>query len=364
MRFWPEYDINLKYTFRYRLNAAQSPPEATMTAPTSQNPSSSLASRRVAVTGASGLVGKRLVQRLEERGDNVFRLVRSEPSSANEIHWNPSGGTIDRAALEGMDAVVHLAGASIAGGLWTEKRKRLIRSSRIDGTALLSQALASLEQPPKVLVSTSAIGYYGDGGHQVLTEASSSGNDFLAEVVRAWEAAARPAAKAGIRVVHPRFGLVLDGEGGMLPLMSLPFKLGVGGKLGSGDQYMSWIMLDDLVDIIVESIDNEALSGPVNAVAPHPVTNSEFTKAMGRALRRPTFMKVPGFAAKALGGELVEALILVSQRVVPAELNDAGFAFRYPTIDTALEAAFGGPAARAARSSVATTEAVKPVAGA
>lgn len=321
-------------------------------------------SRRIAVTGASGLVGSRLVQRLEERGDSVYRLVRSEPASANEIHWNPTGGTIDRAALEGMDAVVHLAGASIAGGLWTEKRKRLIRSSRVDGTALLSQALASLAQPPKVLVSTSAIGYYGDGGQQVLTEGSASGTDFLAEVCRAWEGAASPARKAGIRVVHPRFGLVLDGEGGMLPLMSLPFKMGVGGEIGSGDQYMSWIMLDDLVDILLESIDNESLSGPVNAVAPHPVTNAEFTRAMGRVLRRPTFMKVPAFAAKAVGGQLVEQLILVSQRVVPAELNETGFAFRYPTIDTALQAAFGGSASRTSRSAAASAEVVKPAPGA
>ncbi len=295
---------------------------------------------RVVVTGASGLVGSRLVKRLESRGDTVYRLVRSEPKAETEIHWSPSGGTIDRAALEGMDAVVHLAGASIAGGLWTDKRKRLIRSSRVEGTALLSQALASLETPPKVLVSTSAVGYYGDAGDAVLTESSPSGDDFLAEVVRAWEAAAQPAAKAGIRVVHPRFGLVLDGEGGILPLMSIPFKLGAGGKIGGGDQYMSWIMLDDLIDVLLESIDNEALSGPINAVAPNPVTNAEFTKAMGRALHRPTFMAVPGFAAKAVGGELVESLILVSQRVVPEVLGDTGFRYRYPTIDTALQAAF------------------------
>lgn len=307
---------------------------------TSLQSSSTTKPLRIAVTGASGLVGNRLVKRLEGRGDIVHRLVRQEPKHENEIHWSPSGGTIDRAALEGVDAVVHLAGASIAGGLWTEKRKRLIRSSRVDGTALLSQALASLESPPQVLVSTSAVGYYGDAGDRELEESSPSGDDFLAEVVRAWEAAAQPAAKAGIRVVHPRFGLVLDGEGGILPLMSIPFKLGVGGKIGSGSQYMSWIMLDDLVDVLLESIDNESLAGPVNTVAPEPVTNAEFTKAMGRALHRPTFMAVPGFAAKAVGGELVESLILVSQRVVPEVLEDSGFRYRYPTIDSALHAAF------------------------
>ena len=297
--------------------------------------------RRIAITGASGLVGSRLVERLEGLGDEVYRLVRSGPTSGRDIHWNPSGGVIDKSALEGMDAVVHLAGASIAGGLWTEKRKRLIRSSRVDGTALLSQALATLEHPPKVLVSTSAVGYYGDGGQQVLSETSDPGDDFLAEVCRAWERAARPASEAGIRVVHPRLGLVLDGDGGILPLMSIPFKMGVGGEIGGGEQYMSWIMLDDLVEVLVEAVDNEALSGPVNAVAQSPVTNREFTRAMGRALKRPTFMKVPAFAARAVGGELVEQLILVSQRVVPAELQGAGFTFRYPTIDVALEAAFG-----------------------
>lgn len=335
-----------------------------MTSIASTHPSSaSRQARRIAITGATGLVGSRLVSRLEERGDEVYRLVRSEPKAANEIHWNPAGGTIDKDGLEGMDAVVHLAGASIAGGLWTEKRKRLIRSSRVDGTALLSQALASLNEPPKVLVSTSAIGYYGDGGQQVITEGSPSGDDFLAEVCRAWEHAAGPAKQSGIRVVHPRFGLVLDGGGGMLPLMSLPFKLGMGGDIGSGDQYMSWIMLDDLVDILIESIENDAISGPINAVAPHPVTNSEFTKAMGRALKRPTFMKVPAFAAKALGGQLVEQLILVSQRVVPAGLNDHGFAFRYATIDAALEAAFGGKQQSRPDATPISGKAMKPVSG-
>jgi uncharacterized protein (TIGR01777 family) len=327
------------------------------------NHSSSTTPRRIAITGASGLVGTRLVERLEERGDVVLRLVRSQPSAPNEIHWNPAGGTIDKEALEGLDAVVHLAGASIAGGLWTEKRKRMIRLSRVDGTALLSQALTTLKQPPQVLVSTSAIGYYGEGGQQVITEASPSGDDFLAEVCRAWEQAASPAKQSGIRVVHPRLGLVLDGEGGILPLMSIPFKLGMGGEIGSGDQYMSWIMLDDLVDLLIHSIENENLSGPVNAVAPDPVTNREFTKAMGRALKRPTFMKVPAFAARTVGGQLVEQLILVSQRVVPAEIQDTGFTFRYPTIDAALQAAFGDKR-RAPGTAAAPRKAMEPVTGA
>jgi uncharacterized protein len=296
--------------------------------------------RRIAITGASGFVGTHLVVRLQQRGDEVFRLVRSRPTSEHEIFWNPATGEIDAAALEGMDAVVHLAGVSIASGLWTAKRKRAIRSSRVDGTALLSQTLARLEQPPEVLVSTSAIGYYGDGGERVMTEKTLPGNDFLAEVCRAWEGAAKPAAAAGIRVVHPRFGLVLSGDSGILPVMSLPFKLGVGGAIGSGDQYMSWIMIEDLVQVLVESIDNDALEGPVNAVAPDPVTNMEFTKAMGRVLHRPTFMKVPAFAAKAVGGELVEQLILASQRVMPTRLEAIGFEFMYPTIDDALEVAF------------------------
>lgn len=337
--------------------------ESTMNTSTSSSTTGGSA-RRIAITGASGLVGTRLVERLEARGDEVYRLVRSEPKGPRELHWSPTGGSIDRQALEGMDAVVHLAGASIAGGLWTEKRKEIIRSSRVEGTMLLAKALASLENPPKVFVSTSAVGFYGDGGDQVLTESSTPGDDFLAQVTWDWEAAARPAGNAGIRVVHPRLGLVLDGDGGILPLMSIPFKMGVGGVIGSGDQYMSWILLDDLVEVLVESIDNEALSGPVNAVAPNPVTNREFTKAMGRALKRPTFMKVPAFAAKAVGGELVQSLVLVSQRVVPAELTEAGFEFRYPTIDDALAAAFGGDTPQKRISTAPARESVQPVPGA
>jgi uncharacterized protein (TIGR01777 family) len=309
--------------------------------PSTAHSSQANAPRRIAITGASGFVGSRLVKRLEAQGDDVYRLVRRVPASAHEIHWNPATGAIDANGLEGMDAVVNLAGVSIARGLWTAKRKKAIRDSRVDGTALLARTLASLETPPSVLVSTSAVGYYGDSGDRVLTETSQAGTDFLADVCVEWESAAKPAAIAGIRVVHPRFGLVLGRDAGILPIMSLPFKMGVGGKIGDGRQYMSWIWIDDLVKILVSSIENPTLVGAVNAVAPEPVTSAEFTKAMGRALKRPTFMTVPAFAAKAVGGEMVQQLILVSQRAIPERLQRTGFAFSYPTIDGALAAAFG-----------------------
>lgn len=298
-------------------------------------------SLRVAITGASGLVGRRLSAFLRAGGHEVFPLVRSRADGPNEIHWDPATGEIDAAGLEGMDAVVHLAGASIAGGLWTRKRKAAIHDSRILGTHLLAKTLAGLDRPPAVLVSTSAVGYYGNRGDEVLTETSAPGEGFLSGVVQEWEAAASPAAAAGIRVVHPRFGVVLAGEGGMLPLISLPFRFGVGGPLGSGQQYFSWIAIDDLIEVLYESIVNRSLEGPVNAVAPQEVTNQEFTETLARVLRRPAVFRVPAAAMKLVAGQLAEEVILVSQRVKPARLDEAGVTLDFTGLEQTLRLELG-----------------------
>ena len=298
---------------------------------------------RIAITGSTGLVGKRLIPFLETMGHDVVRLVRNGSTGPNSIAWNPERGEIDRAALEGVDAVIHLAGVSIAGGLWTKKRKAAIRDSRVKGTQLLAETLASLQQPPKVFVSTSAVGFYGNAGSTELTEESPSGADFLSEVCIAWEAAANPAREAGIRVVHPRFGIVLASEGGSLPLMMKPYQFGVGGPVGNGKQYMSWIALDDLVGVLLEAVTNDALEGPVNATAPQPVTNREFGKTLGHVLHRPSAIPAPAFAMKLVGGQLVEELLLASQRVLPTRLQEAGFTFGYPTLEQALRHELGKP---------------------
>lgn len=296
---------------------------------------------RIAITGSTGLVGERLVPFLRASGHEILRLVRSTPSATDEIHWNPATGKIDAARLEGLDAVVHLAGVSINSGLWTEKRKRGILESRVQGTDLLARTLAGLQSPPPVLATASGVNFYGDRGDHESTETTPQGEGFLADVVRQWEAAADPAREGGIRVVHLRFGVVLAGEGGMLPLISLPFRFGAGGAIGSGSQWMSWIALDDLIGVIHEAIVNDALTGPVNATAPEAVTNAQFTETLGRVLNRPTFMRVPGFAARAVGGQLAEELILISQRVVPARLQEIGFRFAFPTLEPALRHELG-----------------------
>lgn len=291
---------------------------------------------RIAVTGSTGLVGRRLVPFLQGGGHTVLSIVRKPTGKPGEIVWNPDRGEIDAKALEGCDAVIHLSGESIAGGRWNSGRKERIRSSRTKGTSLLARTIAGLERKPRVFVSTSGIGFYGDRGGELLTEESTSGGGFLAEVCRVWEAAADPARAAGIRVVHPRFGVVVASEGGMLKQLSLPFKLGLGGRLGSGKQYFSWIAIDDLLGVLLEAVMNEDLEGPINAVAPGVVTNAEFTKALGRAFKRPTLIPIPAFAIKAAFGEMADELLLVSQRAVPARLNAASFLYNYPTIDTAL----------------------------
>jgi uncharacterized protein (TIGR01777 family) len=291
----------------------------------------------IAVTGASGMVGSDLVKKLEGAGHLVRSLVRHEVKDADrEIRWDPDAGQIDAAELNGVDAVVHLAGENIAGQRWSEDFKRRILESRAKGTKLLATTLANLEMRPAVLVSASATGYYGNRGDEEVDELAPSGNGFLAEVCREWEAAVEPAHDAGIRVVKLRIGPVLSPKGGALAKMLLPFKMGVGGVVGSGRQYFSWIELDDLVSAIVFALENESLIGPVNAVAPGAVTNREFTKTLGRVLGRPTIFPMPAFGARLAFGEMADEMLLGGVRVAPHELTAAGFQFAYPQLEPAL----------------------------
>jgi uncharacterized protein (TIGR01777 family) len=299
---------------------------------------------KVAVTGASGLVGSALVAALEDRGRRVVRLVRRNPDGDGEIRWDPAAGVLDPADLEGIGAVVHLAGENIASGPWTRERKRRIHDSRVDGTRLVAGAMAAMAEPPQTFVCASAVGYYGDRGDRVLEEDAEPGEGFLAEVCRGWEAAADPARERGVRVVHPRIGVVLSADGGALAKMLLPFKLGLGGVLGSGKQYMSWIDLDDLVAVILHAMDDGDLDGAVNAVAPEPVTNREFTRTLGRVLHRPTILPAPAFALRLLLGEMAEELFLASTRAVPARLRRHGFTFRHPQLEGALRHRLEGAA--------------------
>ncbi len=295
----------------------------------------------VLVTGSSGLVGSALVSSLEKQGHRVRRLVRSGAGSSSRFAWEPECGTIDPAALEGVEGVVHLAGESVAGGRWNEARRALILESRVKGTRTLVDAIAKSPTKPKVLVSASAIGFYGDTGAREVDERSPAGSGFLADVCKAWEAEAARAEALGVRVVRARIGIVLAKEGGALAKMKLPFQLGVGGKLGDGSQWMSWVALEDVVGALELALRDEELSGPMNVVSPIPVTNEEFTKAMGRALHRPTVLPVPRFALKAAaGGQMAEEMFLGSSRVVPKRLFDARYAFRSPDLDATLARAF------------------------
>jgi uncharacterized protein (TIGR01777 family) len=296
---------------------------------------------RVAVSGSHGLIGSAVVPALEAAGHEVLRLVRSD-AGAGQVFWDPSGGRIDRSGLEGVHAAVHLAGAGIGDGRWTAARKREILDSRVKGTELLARTLATLEPRPATLVSGSAIGYYGDRGDEELTEQSTPGGGFLAEVVKAWEAATAPAAEAGIRVAHVRTGIVLSGGGGVLAKQLPLFKRGLGGKLGSGRQWTSWIALDDEVAAIRHVLTDASFSGPVNLTAPHPVTNAEFTASLARVLGRGARLPVPRVAlTAALGAEMARETALVSQRVRPTKLEASGFAFAHPVVDEALAAALG-----------------------
>lgn len=292
----------------------------------------------ILVSGSSGLIGQCVVVHAMRAGHDIVRLVRSRnQASANGIYWNPEKGEIDTEQINGIDCVVHLAGENLASGRWTEKQKRKIRDSRVEGTALLARTLVSLKTPPKVFVMTSAVGYYGNRGDTLLHEAAPPGKGFLAEVCRDWEAAAQPLIDAGVRTVKLRPGVVLSHKGGALPKMLRPFKMGVGGKVGDGSQYMPWITLEDLIGIFLFAIDHQNLSGPVNAVAPHQITHAEFVKVLGKVLNRPSFMTVPAFAVRMALGEMSDEL-LKSVRVVPSVLEKYGYQFTHPELETALRA--------------------------
>jgi len=297
---------------------------------------------KILVTGSTGLIGSALIPALESKGHQIVRLVRSAPQNKEtEIFWDPEKGTLNADELEGIDAAVHLAGENLADGRWTEEKKRRIRESRVKGTRLLSEALAKLKRKPQVLVSASAVGFYGNRGDEILTEQSASGADFVAEVCREWELATQPAALVGVRVVNLRFGVIFASEGGALKKMLFPFKMGVGGKLGSGQQYMSWITIDDAVGVIEFALENEKLRGPVNAVAPDVLTNKEFTKDLGSALSRPTIFPIPAFMVRLAFGEMADETLLTSQRVEPLRLKEEGYVFKYPELKSALKHVLG-----------------------
>jgi uncharacterized protein (TIGR01777 family) len=293
----------------------------------------------VAITGASGLIGSALGDALRVRGDRVVTVGRG-PAAA--VRWDPMAGTIDADTLEGMDAVVHLAGESLGEKKWTPEQKQKIMESRVQGTELLATTIAGLRSKPAVLVSASAVGFYGDRGDEELTETSPPpppGN-FLSDVCVAWEAATANAEAAGIRTVHVRTGIVLSKEGGALARMLLPFKLGLGGRIGSGRQYMSWVSIDDEVGALVHAVDTDTVRGPLNATGPRPVTNAEFTKALGAAVHRPTVLPTPLAPLKVVyGAELVQRVLVEGQRVLPAGLEASGYEFRHPTLAAAFEAA-------------------------
>lgn len=296
----------------------------------------------VAITGASGFIGRNLQHFLTTGGHRVIRLVRDSREVAEDaIYWNPATGEIDRNGLVGADAVVHLSGTPIAPGRWTDDRKRSIRNSRVRGTELIARTLAEMRDGPRTLVSMSAVGYYGDRGSESLDESAKPGRGFLADVCREWEASTQPAERAGVRVVALRGGPVLSPAGGPVGEMLLPFKMGLGGRLGSGKQYLSWIDPDDMVAVIYHALYTDSLRGPVNATAPHPVPNSTFASALGRALGRPTVIPVPSLAVKALFGQLGTEVLLWGQRVLPRKLLDSGFRFFYEGIEDCLHFELG-----------------------
>jgi uncharacterized protein (TIGR01777 family) len=291
----------------------------------------------IVVSGSTGLIGSALVAALKQRNQEVVRLVRRPTGSTErEVPWDPERGAIDRAALEGAGAAIHLSGENVFGR-WSAAKKQRIRDSRVQSTRLLSETLAELQRPPATLLAASAVGYYGDSGAEIKTETSRAGDDFLALVAREWEAATAPAAKSGIRVVNMRFGVVLTTTGGALGKMLPPFRLGLGGPVGSGNQYVSWIALGDLINAVLYVLDRRDLTGPVNLTAPTPVTNREMAETLGRVLHRPSAIPVPSFALKmAFGAEGAE-MLQSSQRVLPQRLVESGFTFQFQTLEPALQ---------------------------
>ena len=291
---------------------------------------------KIAIAGASGLIGSALIPILQSDGNQITRLVRSSPK-AGEIEWHPNQDEVSSRSLEGFDVIINLAGENIAGGRWTDELKRKIRDSRVNGTHLLSEAIAKMSSKPKVFICASATGIYGDRDDEVLDEQSESGGGFLAGVCREWEMATQPASKAGVRVVNLRFGPILAREGGMLSKLLTPFKMGMGGKVGSGKQYISWVALDDAVNAIKLAVDKETVHGPLNVVSPNPVTNEEFTKTLGHVLNRPTALAMPAFAVRLAFGEMADEMLLASQKVIPKKLTSAGFQFQHPQLEAAMK---------------------------
>jgi uncharacterized protein (TIGR01777 family) len=300
------------------------------------------APRRIAIAGASGFIGSALARHLEGLGHALTRIGRREDPRHGNIKWDPHAGVMDSTALEGIRIVVNVTGEDI-GHRWTPDRRQRILESRVSTTALLAEACAAMDQPPKVLVNMSAVGFYGDRGDDELDESSAGGSGFLADVVRAWEAAADPARNAGIRVVHPRAGLVLHPSGGVLQRLLPIFRLAAGGPIGSGQQWMSWISRTDAVRAMAWVALHESLAGPVIVAAPNPVRNSEFTAALARVVRRPAIAQVPAFAVRFMFGEMGEETLLAGQRVVPRQLQESGFDFEYPRLDDALAHELNSP---------------------
>ena len=292
---------------------------------------------RVCIAGGSGLIGSNVSSALRSEGHEVWLLTRSKQLGKHQIHWDPSTGSIEEGELEGFDAILNLCGENIASGRWTNQLRRKIRDSRISSTALLTSTLAKTKNPPRVFLQASAIGYYGNCGDQMLTEASSAGNSFLSQVCLDWEQTARDAETLGIRLVRMRIGVVLSREGGALQRMLLPFSLGLGGKLGSGEQYFSWIGEHDLTRAMLFCLFQEKMCGAVNLVAPAPVRNSEFTRTLASKLRRPAFLHVPAALLRLLLGEMAEELLLASCRVYPEALLEHGFSFEHSELDNALD---------------------------
>jgi len=292
---------------------------------------------KVLISGSTGLIGHALQKSFTEKGYELLLASRKEPKDEQHIQWSLEDGFSEPEKLEGIDAVVHLAGESVSGLRWTEDKKKAIRDSRVLGTRNVVGAISKLKNKPKTFIAASAVGFYGERGDEEVTESSAAGDNFLAEVSKAWEAESRRAEDAGIRTVLLRTGIVLSKDGGALSTMLLPFKLGVGGVVGSGKQWMSWISLDDEIAIINFAIENENIRGAVNAVSPNPVTNHDFTKTLGEVLYRPTFLPIPEFAVSMVFGEMGDALLLASTKVIPKRLEDAGFEFKYPDLKTAIE---------------------------